>query len=62
MISWFINFFGQYQPLSDPGTGIPYEGIASVDFTYIGTVCLFFLMLLYVLRIILAFFKGVNWK
>lgn len=61
MISWFVTNFGQYEPLKDPVTGEFLQGIASIDFTYIAAVVFFGMLLLYVLRIILAFFKGVDW-
>lgn len=58
MIQWVIDNFGQYVPLGDAnGT---YEGLASVDWTYIFACLLFLTMLIYCLRIILAFFKGVT--
>lgn len=59
MVNWIITQFGQYEPLVDPSTGIPYEGLASVDFTYLAALFFFGMLLLYCLRIILAFFKGV---
>lgn len=61
MINWIVTNFGQYQPLTDPNTGEVLQGIASIDWTYLVAVGLFALLLLYVLRIILAFFKGVDW-
>ena len=53
MVNWIIQQFGQYEPLVDPSTGIPYEGLASVDFTYLAALFFFGMMLLYCLRIIL---------
>lgn len=58
MIQWVIDNFGQYVPLGDVNG--PFEGLASIDWTYIFACLLFLTMLTYCLRIILAFFKGVT--
>lgn len=61
MINWIVNNFGEYTPNIDPNTGEYLQGIASINFTWLVSVGFFALLLLYVLRIILAFFKGVDW-
>lgn len=61
MINWIVTNFGEYTPNVDPNTGEYLQGLASINFTWLVSVGLFALLLLYVLRIILAFFKGVDW-
>lgn len=58
MIDLFISIFGEYQPLVDE-YGVPLSGIESINFTYIGTVVMFMFFVVFVLRIMTIFFKGV---
>lgn len=62
MLQWVIDNFGQYAPITDPVTGEALPDLASIDWSYIAAVLLFMILLIYALRIILAFFKGVSWK
>ena len=58
MIDLFISIFGYYEPLTD-SNGIPLQGLASINWEYLGTVAMFFCFLTFILRIMTIFFKGV---
>ena len=62
MLQWVIDNFGQYAPLTDPVTGEALPDLASIDWTYVAAVLFFAILLIYALRIILAFFKRTDWK
>lgn len=58
MIDLFVDIFGEYQPLTD-ANDIPLEGLACIDWTYIGSVVCFLIFLVFILRMMIVFFKGV---
>ena len=57
-IDKIISIFGEYAPLTD-SNGFVIDGIQGIDFTYIGTVVLFCIFVVFILRIMTIFFKGV---
>lgn len=59
MIDLFISIFGEYEPLTDSVTGEVLDGLASINFTYIGSVIVFLMFLAFTLQVFKIFLKGV---
>lgn len=58
MIDLITDLLGTYTPLMDE-YNVPYEGIASLNIDYIVTAVVFVMFIVFVLRTMLIFFKGV---
>jgi hypothetical protein len=52
------NYIGTYQPLLDPVTGSVVQGMAGVDWTYIGRFIIFLVIITVFLTLIASFLKA----
>lgn len=54
LLSIFRSIVGDYTPIIDPSTGMPYEGISGWDWSYIGTCALLLLTFWAVFKIFMG--------